>query len=343
MTPSEPGMAQIVADPVWLMHRYDDGRDAFHFIHADRGARSAATFLTDQHLQPGAPVVLGRDAALALAPPAAPVHFIFHSAYCCSTLLARALDMPGIATTLKEPVLFNDLVGWRHRGGAGRDIAMVLDHGLRLLARPFGAGEAVIVKPSNVANALIAPVMAMRPTAHALFLYAPLEQYLSSIARKGMWSRIWVRELLVKLLRDGLIQLGLDETGYLQLTDLQAAAVGWLAQQAHFAALLRSLGPQRARSLNSEEWMADPHTGLAALARHFGLTIDATRIDAVLAGPAFTTDSKTGAGFGPDQRDADRQDALAIHGEEIAMVLRWAKEIATRFGIPMALEHRLVE
>ena len=56
------------------------------------------------------------DVVRAAARPAT-MHFIFHSAFCCSTVLARAFDIPGIAMGLKEPPIYNDIVGWRHRGG----------------------------------------------------------------------------------------------------------------------------------------------------------------------------------------------------------------------------------
>lgn len=337
-----PNIDALLHDPAWLPHRYDPQHDAFHFIRADRAERAEATFLTDEYLPARSPVVVARDQAVQAAAPPAPIHFLFHSAYCCSTLLARALDLPGQASTLKEPVLLNDLIGWRHRGGERRRIAMVLDQGLRLLARPFEQREAVILKPSNVVNALIPAMMALRPDAHILFLYAPLEQYLSSIARKGMWTRLWVRELMVKQMRDGLIQLGLDEAACLQLTDLQAAAVGWLAQQAQFANLLQSSGSDRARSLDSERLMSDLQGHLAALAAHYGLSLHGSAVDAVLEGPAFATDSKTRTPFGMGQRQADRAAAMAVHGEEIAMVLRWAQEVAARFSIAMTLPQPLL-
>lgn len=341
MTGFDPALRPLLSDPSWLPHRYDERQDAFHLLQVDRAGRAAIPFLTDEHLAGRPSIILERDKALAAAPGAAPIHFIFHSAYCCSTLLARLLDMPGVASTLKEPVLLNDMVGWRHRGGEGRRIAMVLDQGLGLLARPFAAGEATVIKPSNVVNALIPAMMAMRGGARALLLYAPLEQYLSSIARKGMWSRLWVRELLVKQLRDGMVQLGLDEAALLQLTDLQAAAVGWLAQQQQFAGLLRTLGPARVRSLDSERLMADLPALLDALVRHFGLDAGRAAIDAALAGPALATDSKTGNAFADDQRQQQRRQSLDQHGEEISMVLAWADEIATRFAIPMLLDHPL--
>ncbi|WHO39200.1 hypothetical protein PMI04_000945 [Sphingobium sp. AP49] len=341
MSSSAPSSRQALANPAWLAHRYDERQDSFHLVEADRQTRAKATFLTDEHLAPGPPMVIQRTEALALAPAPSPVHFIFHSAYCCSTLLARALDLPGKATTLKEPVLLNDMVGWRHRGGDGKRIAMVMDQGLRLLARPFAAGESVIMKPSNVVNGLIPAMMAMRPDARALFLHAPLEQYLSSIARKGLWSRRWARELLVKQMRDGSIPFGFEQHDYLELTDLQAAAVGWLAQQALFARLLREYGPARARSLDSEALMQDPRRTMVALVAHFDLPLSNADMDAMLTGPAFATDSKTGDAFGAERRSQDRQTAMAVHGEEIGMVLRWAEEIAVRFQVPMQLPHPL--
>ena len=87
--------------------------------------------------------------------------------------------------------------------------------------------------------------------------------------------------------------------------------------------------------------MAEPASSMAALIRHFRLSIDDGGIDAILAGPAFTTDSKTGNAFGAERRSDDKRQAIAAHGEEIAMVLRWAEELATRFEVPMQLDHGL--
>ena len=55
--------------------------------------------------------------------------------------------------SLKEPVVLNDLVGWRRRGGADSAVLRGLDGALTIMSRPFGPGESVVVKPSNVAAA----------------------------------------------------------------------------------------------------------------------------------------------------------------------------------------------
>ena len=62
------------------------------------------------------PVVIRREEAARLLGEQAPIHFIFHSAFCASTMLVRALDVPGSAMGISEPVILNDMVGWRRRG-----------------------------------------------------------------------------------------------------------------------------------------------------------------------------------------------------------------------------------
>lgn len=340
--PQPPSIEAVMASAEWLAHRYDPGHDAIHMVPLPRARHADLPFLTDEYL--GADLrslVLRREDAIAQAPALASVHFLFHSAYCCSTLLAAAFDIPGVAMGLKEPVILNDIVGWRHRGAKGPEAARVLDQALRLLARPFGPGEAVVIKPSNVVNPLIPAMMAMRPDARALLLHAPLEDYLASIARKGMWGRLWVRDLLQKLLREGMVDLGIAPADYLGLTDLQVAAVGWLAQQAQFHRIAEQLGSGRIATLDSERLIVDPAGSLAGLARLFGLRLDGTAVETIASGPIFTRDAKTGQGFARGQRAEEARRGKALYAEELEKVSAWSAVLAGNAGIPMALPHPL--
>ncbi len=324
-----------IGDPCWLAHRYDPDHDAVHFIAADRAQRGVATFLTDEYLPSSAtPIVVPRRDAVAAAPPAASVHFIFHSAYCCSTMLAQALDMPGFATALKEPVILNDLVGWRHRGGHPARVGEVLDATLRLLGRAFEPGEAVVIKPSNVVNALAPAMLAMRQQARAVLLYAPLRIYLTSIARKGMWGRLWVRELLAKQLADGIVDLGLTPEDIFRLTDLQAAAVGWIAQADLFAGLVARF-PDRVRTLQSETLLANPFATVTALARFYALPDDPATVQVLLDGPAFARNAKDGKSYGAADRVREHKTGAALHADEIDKVIIWAEAVARTAGVAL--------
>lgn len=344
MNASLPSIRDVMRSAQWLAHRYDPNHDAFHLLPVPRERHAAIPFLTDEYLGDlGQPLVVRRAEAVEQARAPAPAHFLFHSAYCCSTLLAAAFDRPGVAMGLKEPVLLNDLIGWRHRGAKGPDVARVLDDGLRLLARPFAPGEAVVVKPSNIVNPLIPGIMALRPQARALLLHAPLDAYLASIARKGMWGRLWVRDLFGKLLREGMLApLGIAPDDYLGLTDIQVAAAGWLAQQRQFQDIAGKLC-DRVATLDSETLVERPGDSLAALAGLFDLRLDGSAIDAIVSGPIFARDAKSGAGFAPGQRARAAQQGLSLHGEEVEKVVHWARVLADNGGIAMTLPNSLLD
>jgi hypothetical protein len=330
-------VAAIVRNPDWFPYRYDPSNDAIQFIKADRAAHRAAPFLRDEYL-PGStsPIPLGREESIAATTSSAPVHFVFHSAYCCSTLLARAFDIPGAAMGLKEPLILNDLVGWNHRGADRARLAMVLDHALRLLAQPFSAGEATIIKPSNIVNGLIPAMLALRPESRAVLLYAPLSTYLPSIAKKGLWGRLWVRTLLLNLIKEGRIDLGFKPEQYLELSDLQVAAIGWIAQQAQFLGLMEKFGP-RVASLNSEDLLAAPQPAMAALNRLFGTGLSDPVIADIVSGPAFGENSKTFRRYGAAERDADQAATMAAHSDELNWVEEWAGKVAEANAIPLRL------
>ena len=324
-------------DPRWIAHRYALADDRVHYRYVPRDLHSGFPFLTDDSIGDFPAATLPRSEAVTLGGEPAPLHFIFHSAFCASTLLCRAFDRPGVAMGLSEPVILNDIVGIRRRREADpRRIGELTDHALRLLARPWSAGEAVFVKPSTVLNPLAAGLMTLRPEARAVLLTAPLETFLGSVARKGMWCRLWVRELLEGYLIDGAVDLGFDAKDYLRQTDLQVAAVGWLAQQALFHALAARFG-QRVISLDSEHLTSAPDVVLPPVARHFGLAIDPAVLTEIATGPVFRRHSKFGTDFSPEDRRREQTEAAAAHGEEIAHVAQWARAVAQSAGVAMIL------
>lgn len=328
---SSPDLTALIRSPEWLAHRYDEQHDAFHFRAITRDVHASVPFLSDQHLGTAEPLAVSRDdvEAALVDMPRTPLHFLFHSAYCASTMLVRLFDQPGCTMGLSEPQLLNDMTGWRRRGAAVADHAKVMNAALDLLARPFPGDAATIVKPSNVFAALAPAVLALRPEARAVLLFAPLKDFLLSVARKGLWCRLWCRELLEGYLQDGMVQLGFEPRDYFRQSDLQVAAVGWLAQQAAFARLAQRLGP-RIATLDSATLTRDPVAAAAAAARHYGLG------NMRFAGhPALGRDSKTGAAFGTGQRDADLAAAEAAYGDEIAQVLGWAEAVAATAGVKL--------
>lgn len=331
-----------LTDPEWYAHRFVESDDAFRFVRLERARHAGVPFLTDEYLGDLGPSQDVPTAQVLAALGKRPLHFLFHSAFCGSTMLTRALDRPGMAMGLSEPLTLNDMIGFRRRGADGRAVARASDAALRLLARPYGAGEAVVVKPSNLVNPLAELLLALQPEAKAVFLHAPLETFLISVVRKGLHCRLWVRELLEGYLREGYVDLGFENEDWFRLSDLQVAAVGWLAQHARFQQLAEKLGNGRIAALDANRMLADPAQAIAAVTGHFGLNCDAATVAEIVAGPAFARHSKSGASFTPEAREAEYAAARAAHGEEIGMVMAWAEKVGELAGVPMEFPGRLL-
>jgi hypothetical protein len=332
--------ARIVADPEWLAHRYDEANDAFQYRKVSRARHAEVPFATDDCLgKEDNPVVIRREEAARLLTQQAPVHFIVHSAFCASTMLVRALDRPGSAMGISEPVMLNDMAGWRKRGADPRRHGMVMNDVLGQLSRPFEAGEAVILKPSNVFNGLAMGALALRPNARAVLLYAPIEEFLLSVARKGLWCRLWARELLENLLQDGMVDLGFEPRDYFRQSDLQVAGVGWLAQHGWFHRMAKQFGEGRIATLDSETLTQNPAASAARVAAHFALR---DRAEADYADhPAILRNSKSGAAFERGERQMDQARARESFGDEIDKVAEWVRVLADRNGIPLELPFAL--
>ena len=327
------GLFQALADPAWLPHRLDSGGGALEMLRIGREERRRVTFLDEEYL---ADV---RDRAVfplksvmnAASAKRAPIHFIFHSAFACSTLMTRVFDIPGTATSLSEPAILNEIA---HRARRQQPTGPLLDTTLALLGRGFEPGETVVVKPSNVVNNLSEEMFALRPDAKALILYTPLRDFLFSVAKKGMFGRIWARRTFALLRGDGLFDAGFSEAETFAQTDLQIAAAAWLAHHGQFAAIVRR-HPGRVRTLDSKTFLARKADSIAASGSLFGLRLDAA---ALAAGPAFARDAKeTGRDFDAESHARARAALEEAHRDEIDMVVKWGEAVGEFLGIPMQL------
>jgi len=335
---AEPDIATLLHDARWLAHRYDRQRDEIHFVWLPREAHRAAAFLTGEDVARATPRhIIPRRLLAGHSFPQAPLHAILHSGLTGSTLLTHALDREGVAMTLSEPPILTDAVSYRLSGAPRAQADALLDDILSLLARPFGPGEAVIVKMGSVANLLGADILARRPASKALCLHAPLPVYLASVARKGLWGRIWGRKLFGTLRSARMTDLGFNEAEIFEHTDLQIAADAWLIlHRVMHAALARS--GDRAATIDSESLLTTPDRALTAIARHFDLALD---VDALVADPLFGRHAKTGEAFDSERRARELRDAHAAYGEEIDVVVTWARQVAGALGITWDLPRRL--
>lgn len=333
----------IALDPEWLAHRYQPDGDKVHFIHASRTIQQSATFISDEYLPENLPrKIISRKDAIIPAGSTGPAHFIFHSGFCCSTLLARALDIENISMGLKEPVILQDSTGYYFRANDKQKASEVIRNLLALLARPLNPSEATIIKPSCIVNGLAGDFMDLLPQSRALLIYAPLPVFLGSIAKKQITGRLWAREQFSELRKMGMINLGFDDDQHFRQTDLQIAAAGWLAQQGIFQKLVERFGADRIATIDSETLLAAPHEAMTAIARLYQLNLDDQNIREIIEGPAFNSHSKHGTEFDRKGRNEERSTAESLHADEIAKVAFWTGKVAEAVGIDINLKAALI-
>lgn len=332
-----PSPADIAADPDWLPHSFNADGAELTFVRVQRAERDALMFLSDEHFTgrfAKATLPAAAIAAEAERVTPAPLHFIFHTAFCSSTLMIRALDIPGTSLGLKEPdVLINLANRLVHSDDpANRDRLRLV---LRLLARPYGGQEKVIVKPTNFANRLLLPALEMLAEARAVLLFSDLPTLLRSLVKRGIWGRIWARKLYRSAAAWAPIDTGFDAGEIFELTDLQVAGLAWLMQVRQFDLAARQLG-NRVMVIDSADFLAAPAATLQATGDLFSLGIDGAQAELIAAGPVFSRHSKfSQRDYSVEAREAEHDAALAAHGEEIAIVVKWVEAVAAHCGVPM--------
>lgn len=328
--------AALAADPHWLPHAFDPARQSLTFAKLPRARLAANAFLADIARETGYETAEVPLAALASAVPApsAPVTFIVHTAFCRSTLLARALEQSGISTGLSEPGIIASLAG---AGAAGQ---AALAPVAALLARPWSVGEAVFIKPTNHANMLAPALMRAVPQARAVLMSNPLPSFLAAVVRKGMMGRRWGRQLYLEMMSYAGMDLGMDGREQFLMTDLQATGLAWFLNQRFLAALVQNFG-ERVRVLDGDAFGRDPAATLAAVYAFAGHAVSPEQIAAIASGPVFAADAKTGEDYAAKAaRDAEATRS-SVTEDEIAKVGEWVSMIARQAGMSVPLAQTL--
>lgn len=342
--PVQAGGAGYVADPTWLPHSYDAQRDSLVFAHVPVAHRKQVVFLDRRFLAQAPqspPLPVSQLSSVDVE--AGPAHFIFHTAFCCSTLMTRALDLPGVAAGLKEPgVLVSFAHHWsnaRQTPGALNALRLTLD----LLSRPTARGETQIIKASNAANHLLPEILHLRPDAKVLVMYSGLGNFLESVTRRDFGGRSFARQMHQTFTDVMPLDVAFTQQEQMLQTDTQIAALVWLMQIAFFNQMQRYYGADRIRTLSSDRFLADPANALANAGAFFDLKVSRDIWAEIAAGPVFSEHAKErGRPFTAATHNAQLAQARNWHARELEATEDWAKQIAARCGAPLSLGDTLM-
>lgn len=340
-------LLNVCDDPGWFLSDIDTERKSLSFVRTNRSDVSSAPFLDERFTQGRREVrlvpITDAQSALAHSRSNDEAAFIFHTAFCCSTLLASVLDRPGRVLSLKEPGVLMSLANVRRTdpdlGHSDSQYQRLTNTVFALLARRFSVGESILIKPTNAANILLEPVLLSG--ARFLLLYSDLPGFLVSVIKKGEAGRYFMRHLFNIFRLDRPDIDAWPERQRLLLTDLQVAALVWNIQMELFEAVLQAAGDKQVRTLNGDDFLENTVKALTGTQEFLGLGYDRDEIAQIADNPQFRRHSKFSTQvYDLNMRKAERATVEEQYSEEIATTIDWAaklrhSDLPSRLGHPI--------
>jgi len=318
MNAATSSLEDVIGNADWFPDNVDFNRNTFGFVRTDRHVLSREPFLDPRWNRSAltrVDVPVSTVSSALEKSPRPKLNFIWHTAFCCSTLIARCLDAENANLSLKEPQI---LIALAEAKRASRQIGGADASVFRLLARRRGQ-EQVLVKPTNAVNNLI-PEAARATDGRMLFLYSDCKSFLTSIAKKGEMGRIFARKLFGLFAADRHPQAKWPWQTLFELSDMQVAALVWHMQIAEFR---RSRDASRSAALNCDDFLVHPRETLEKLNGFFGIGLSAAQLDAAL--PLLARNAKdTNESFSAARRAAEASDAAKLFGGELDTVVEWS-------------------
>jgi len=340
-------LSTLLSDPSWFPAAIDTNANTMNFVQIDRDALSREAFL-DQRM--AGSVTAQQKASLTEVvarisgqQPETPV-FVFHTSFCCSTLMVRALDVPGKALALKEPDVLMGLANALRVDDqvrqSGSHAEALVNTVFGLLARRFDDGEHILVKPTNAANNLLGH--AIRSGARIVLLYGDLRSFLISVLKKGEPCKSFVRKQynIFALDPDGLAAI--PQRQAVAFTDLQAAALVWRHQMELFQRTLATAPGNQVVSLDFKHLLKAPAPILSAVSQHLELQHKDSAIKTIAEGPIFDRNSKfADQAFNAGQRDEESSRIEEQDGETLDLIEHWAAQTSLGQALRMPLSRPL--
>ena len=271
-----------------------------------------------------------------------PMAFIFHTAFCGSTLMAQALEAMFRCLPLREPEVLGNVQYYLQMPGVAAEQKQAwFDRVLRLLSRRYEAQQGVVVKANDFANPVMGELLRWDHDVPLLFMYTPLDQFVAGCL-KAESRREWIHGRYQSIKTNVPALLNMPEALEPETTAYgEMAAIYW---SYNIALLLqaREHDATHLRTLDFNRMLEQPLAAVQACGQLLGLQplagVD-TQVEIDKLFGVYSKNSKFN--YSPQQRSADIERVLADNKQhlEAAEVLaqRLLGEAYPAQGLPDSL------
>ena len=310
--------------------------DRAHFVKLSELDYRSPVFLQKTSLQKSPELVLSADELLEeynSQKPARQVNaHVFHSAFCCSTLLSNLLDYKNRTLVLREPMAYLQFANWKRGQDSIEDnvsgplYTQLLAATSASMASGFINTELSLIKHHNLVSHIIGDVL-FEHDVRGLYIYSDLKSFIVSVL-KSPGRRSWLRDQIGFSYTDAQT---LDDLKYVELDkldDVTGAVYLWLINIAQYRRASRILGP-RLRSLNNRKLLDEPLESASRVASHLGLGLGSSHISEKIAHGVLGRHAKTPQlDYSDRQRKADLNKLGKLFRSEIKRGQKWAEKQA---------------
>lgn len=316
------------ADPAWFPADLDVRGGRIAMLHIDPEVVERSTFL-DTRIAADLQRSLSVDARALPGnlPSAPPVAWLFHTSFCCSTLLAQALHDHPSTVAYREPLVLRRLADARHEGlDLGRWPKICTD----LLARPWSPRGRIVVKPTHAALNIGQMLMQASADSRAIALTSSLSDFLVSNVKKAPETQARIPLLVEMSLSAGQFHRRLPIEALSPPSLIAAAGLQWAAQRELLVEMAERVGAQRLAALDAADLLTNLK-GVVQLAREWwglppGSGRDAQRILDVSSRHAKSTARE----YSPEARAYEVEMVSRMH----APLLQQARDWTERYVLP---------
>jgi hypothetical protein len=257
--------------------------------------------------------------------------YIFHTAFCGSTLLSRALSEPPNIMVLKEPDVLMKISSQSLVAG-NEKIRPYLTGSLNALSQPWVPDGKVIIKPSNSVNRLISEILAIHP-GPSIFLYSELEDFLVSCIKKLPDAQRIIRWMAQHLIHGTQLQKNLGVDTYHEFGFVESCVLAWYCQMEYLAGAMRSDKSDQIRTLSLKAMLAKPFDTVKAAASF----LDVAKTDGEVAASIERQFNRNSKRAERTYSEANRAMEVAQIKGEYAHLLQVAQKWADEVVAPVAI------
>lgn len=265
-----PRATDVLDDPHWLCIGFERAARRLHFLRVTDEILEQTVFVDPRRLAdcPRITLPLHEIPKHADANATSAGGLILHTAFACSTLLARSVDAPPQRRVLRELPVFSGLPVARLELDATEwtQLCSILPE---LVSRPFTPGGICHNKPSNSFLPVAGDWLAASPRSRAVVIDTPLDDFLLSAAKRqaaglAPWLTMW------RSLDPGGQHAAHWQLQPEQLDPLRLAGFLWHLQMHLLHALGRQPIASRLRRVSAEAFLASPLAVAGSVAHWLG-------------------------------------------------------------------------